>query len=59
MIQVNYDHPLNNLFQGAETVVLENENFEGSRTITGVTDPDARFGTLQATVGIRFNLYDL
>lgn len=59
VIQVNYDHPLNNLFQGAETVVLENENFEGSRTITGVTDPDARFGTLQATVGIRFNLYDL
>lgn len=57
VVQVNYDHPLNNLFSEAETIALRNADVENSRSITGLTNPDATFGTVQATVGIRFNLY--
>lgn len=59
VIQVNYDHPLNNLFLEAETIALRNEAVEDSQAVTGLVDPEARFASFQVLVGVRFNLFEL
>ncbi|MCB0713460.1 MAG: hypothetical protein KDD67_14115 [Ignavibacteriae bacterium] len=55
VFQLQYEHPLSNLFTTNQTVILRNAEFEGSRTIPVTVNGGARFGTLTATLGIRFN----
>ena len=55
VIQLQYEHPLTNFLSSNPNVTMENPNFEGGRVIPVPINGGARFGTLYATVGIRFN----
>ena len=55
VFQLQYAHPLSNLLPANTTANLQNAAVDGSRTIPMTVNGAARFGTLSATVGIRFN----
>lgn len=54
VFQVNYDHPLTDMLTEDETLTYQNPSTP-INTFVGVMNGGARFGTIQASVGIRFN----
>ena len=54
VVQLQYEHPLSDLLPTDPTINLRNPDFELSRTIPVTVNGGARFGTLYATLGIRF-----
>lgn len=56
VLQVQYEHPLNPALEGPRSITLVNEEFEGSRGYDVPLSEEISFGTLSATIGLRFNL---
>lgn len=55
VIQLQYEHPLSNFLSSNGVVNLQNPEFSDRRQIPVEINGASRFGTLYATLGLRFN----